>query len=210
MFEVWGFFLLSFPLYLHFPQQKRILKRTLQLKPLSSGLQAVERQQERDHEVRGCGDRQVEDVGDSWQGVITLWGPEGGLQSLRRGNHQLFPASERVKGNKGRENPETWGWKWPLEEQSGVFPTISLSRRLCPEHTSLRQDWETGREPPAAPPQTREEAPITAMPSFPEGPSPAPGCTGQISPRGSGKRGGSSFLCPQGTLWGLVMVRYTV
>ena len=29
------FFLLSFPLYLHFPQQKRILKRTLQLKPVA-------------------------------------------------------------------------------------------------------------------------------------------------------------------------------
>ena len=167
---------------------------------LSSGLQAVERQRERDHEARGCGDRQVEVVGDSWQGVITLWEPGGGLQNLRRGNHQLFPASERVKGNEGREDPETWGWQWPLEEQSGVFPTISLSRRLCPEHASLRQGSESGREPPAALPQTRSGAPITAMPSFPEGPSPAPGCTGQIYPRGSGKRGGSSFLCPQGTL----------
>ena len=65
----------------------------------------------------GCRDRQVEDIRDYWQAVTTLWVAGGGLLSLRTGNHQLCPASERVKENEGRKNPETWRWWQPLNEQ---------------------------------------------------------------------------------------------
>ena len=58
----------------------------------------------------GCRDRQVEDIRDNWQAAITLLVAKGGLLSLRTGNSQLCPASERVKENEGRENPKTRRW----------------------------------------------------------------------------------------------------
>ena len=125
---------------------------------------------------------------------------------MTRGNHQLGQLqgwsrrmrAERPRGHRGGDGH----LRSSLEGREGCCQRTSGPGRLCPKHASLRRDSASG---PDAPPQARAGTPITATLFFPGDPRPTPGCTGQIYPRGSGKRDGFFLLGPQGSWWGLIM-----
>lgn len=64
------------------------------------------------------------------------------------GDHQLSPASERIKENEGRENPrDTEVVMTTHRAIRGCSQQCPCLGSLCPEHTSTRQDSVVPRHP---------------------------------------------------------------